>query len=354
MNRTRWVVALGVVALLAVALGVPGVAAEGTEDATGGMSDAFHQVDFDEDSIEMEATVGADGDADWRVVYRFDLDGEEELQAFEELQADIEENESAYLDSFEDRIRRTAASGEAATGREMTVENFAVGTDRTTQPDAEYGEVVFTFEWASFAAVGDTVEAGDALDSLFLDDGTSLTLRWDDSLQLDSHAPAADTVDDQRLTWRGPREFDAGEPRAVLHSAGGATAGSLPVTALAAVAVLAVGVGVGVALYLRRDGEPTTTAGADETEAEKPDPQEPPSELLSNEERVLALVENNGGRIKQKEVAEQLDWSAAMTSQVVGDLREAGEIETFRIGRENVLTLPDVDIVPEQDDAETD
>ena len=68
-----------------------------------------------------------------------------------------------------------------------------------------------------------------------------------------------------------------------------------------------------------------------------------PMELLSPEERVMRLVTDSGGRIKQQAVVAELDWSAARTSQVVGSLRESGQIETFRLGRENVLKLPDDD-----------
>jgi hypothetical protein len=86
--------------------------------------------------------------------------------------------------------------------------------------------------------------------------------------------------------------------------------------------------------------EAAEEAEADETEADEgtPDPWE--DELLSNEERVLALLEHNAGRMKQQAVAAELDWSDAKTSQVIGKLRDAEEIETFRIGRENVVALP--------------
>ncbi|GAA0310106.1 helix-turn-helix transcriptional regulator [Halarchaeum salinum] len=68
-----------------------------------------------------------------------------------------------------------------------------------------------------------------------------------------------------------------------------------------------------------------------------------PEELLSNEERVLSLIEEHGGRMKQQQVVSELGWTEAKTSQVVSGLREDDELESFRIGRENVLTLPDED-----------
>lgn len=82
---------------------------------------------------------------------------------------------------------------------------------------------------------------------------------------------------------------------------------------------------------------PTAASGADDGTPPWED------ELLSNEERVLALMEHEGGRLKQQEVAQTLDWTDAKTSQVVRRMREADELDAFRLGRENVLVLPDAD-----------
>jgi hypothetical protein len=360
MSRIRWTVAVAILAILTVALAGAGATVAGT--ATGAVAadspeDALFQTDIDADNIEMAATIGPDGDADWQVTYRLELDNNESVQAFEDLESEIDEQPGTYLDPFEDRMRRTAGSAANATGRETSVGNFSIRTERTTQPDTEFGEVIFEFDWNNFASVDDgTVRAGDAVDALFLDEGTSLTFRWGSSVTLDSQTPQADTVTDKRLTWRGQRDFESGAPRAVLTTGDGASGagggGGLPMMPLV-VAVLAIAaVGAAVVVYLRRGEEPPATDDTPtETATEEAETQEPPSELLSNEERVLTLVEDNGGRIKQKEVAETLDWSAAMTSQVVGDLRDEGQVETFRIGRENVLTLPEVDIVPDDDEA---
>ncbi|MFB6250866.1 MAG: hypothetical protein ABEI27_04120 [Halobellus sp.] len=109
---------------------------------------------------------------------------------------------------------------------------------------------------------------------------------------------------------------------------------------------------------------PATTAGSavatdseaadadedDSTAASGPDTLPWENELLSNQERVLALVEHKGGRMKQQEVAQTLDWTDAKTSQVVRKMRDAGELDAFRLGRENVLVLPDEGLEPGDDD----
>ncbi|MXR21266.1 helix-turn-helix transcriptional regulator, partial [Halobacterium bonnevillei] len=71
--------------------------------------------------------------------------------------------------------------------------------------------------------------------------------------------------------------------------------------------------------------------------------EETPEELLSNEERVKRFLREQGGRAKQQDVVDAMGWTEAKTSQVVKGMREDDELESFRIGRENVLKLPDVD-----------
>ncbi len=94
------------------------------------------------------------------------------------------------------------------------------------------------------------------------------------------------------------------------------------------------------------DGDASTEDG-DEFDSDAPDHADPfagvDRELLSNEEQVMRLIEARGGRMKQKRVAEELDWTAAKTSQVTKGLRDDGDLVGFRIGRENVLTLPEED-----------
>mgnify|MGYP000197523431 FL=1 len=88
----------------------------------------------------------------------------------------------------------------------------------------------------------------------------------------------------------------------------------------------------------------STSAAATAGESDETPPWE--DELLSNEERVIALVEHEGGRIKQQEVAQTLDWTDAKTSQVIRKMRDTDKLDAFRLGRENVLVLPGESLAP--------
>ena len=131
------------------------------------------------------------------------------------------------------------------------------------------------------------------------------------------------------MLWRGPIEFGTDEPRVAFASDDRSL---LPGNVWLLVGVLGgsiLAAVVGWWLYRRDD---TTTATEDPADDVA---------LLSNEERVLQLIADNGGRMKQQAIVQELDWTDAKTSQVVRELRDEGELEGFRLGRENVVRLPD-------------
>ncbi|MFW5919913.1 MAG: helix-turn-helix transcriptional regulator [Halanaeroarchaeum sp.] len=66
--------------------------------------------------------------------------------------------------------------------------------------------------------------------------------------------------------------------------------------------------------------------------------------LLSDEERVERLLERNGGRMKQAQIVKETGWSNAKVSQLLSSMAEEDRINKLRIGRENLITLPDEDV----------
>jgi hypothetical protein len=81
-----------------------------------------------------------------------------------------------------------------------------------------------------------------------------------------------------------------------------------------------------------------------ETETGAGAPGEIDPELLSDEERVERLLERNGGRMKQANIVKETGWSNAKVSQLLSSMAEEDRINKLRIGRENLITLPDEDV----------
>ena len=87
---------------------------------------------------------------------------------------------------------------------------------------------------------------------------------------------------------------------------------------------------------------PGVDAGAEDAEAPAED-EEPDFDLLSDEERVEYLLEQRGGRMKQANIVKETGWSDAKVSQLLSSMAEAGRVEKLRLGRENLISIPDAD-----------
>ena len=351
------------------------------------------QVETDE--IRLRIDVDENGNARWTVEYFTRLDDENTTAAFESLQDDIRANPEDYTARFAERIRNTVQSAENATGREMSASNFEVDTRQT---ETGFGVIAYTYTWTNFARVeagGDRLVIGDAIDGYLLDDKSTMIISWSEGYERTSVDPGPDSTSELGVSWEGDRtDFLPGQPRVTVERSAGTTGttgttgatgttqpgggdtgdgggdGGINATTVLLVLVVLGVAAVGIFYFTRSGGTSApvpvpdddgndgagdgTDAGTEPATAEEDDDEEAAidEELLSNEERVLRLLERNGGRIKQQEVVQELGWTEAKTSQVVSGMRDEGTIDGFRLGRENVLTLPDVDQGPAPDDGE--
>lgn len=105
--------------------------------------------------------------------------------------------------------------------------------------------------------------------------------------------------------------------------------GSAHLAALAGIVALAVLGGVLVARN-RYEGPASLP---NETDSER-------EEFVTDRERVRRLLRENGGRMKQSNIVDSVDWSKAKVSRLLADLEEDNQITKLRLGRENLVCLP--------------
>ncbi|PSQ09433.1 hypothetical protein BRC93_12790 [Halobacteriales archaeon QS_5_70_15] len=341
-----------VLALLLALAGPPGIAADAPAAAPAGAPPehpALQSATVDPTVTVLRLEVEADGDARWTVVHSFDLEDANETRAFERLAGEFERGEvgGAYLET----MRRASEGISERTDREMRIRDV----NRSATVENGTGRLVLTLTWTSFGRVtGDTVRVDDAF---LLGTGTWLPgLAADERLVVSppsgyriDDAPSADSFRNGSLVWEGPADFERGylslllalylfrrreRPTAPAAEAnGGVDADDA-------------GTGTGTA---GTDGtaEPGGGAGAEPTDDAEGDDGEDADEpaidpeLLSDEERVERLLRRNGGRMKQANIVKETNWSNAKVSQLLSAMDEDGRIDKLRIGRENLITLPD-------------
>ena len=351
--------------LLAGVAPVPATAGDQRVRAVGGPDAAALDVPA---NTTIAVTLSGNGSANVTVRTTYLLESDEERETFADYAAAYragETDDGPRADPFVAAAERASA----AAGREMRVENVT----RTGGVDGATGSVAVGLRWTNFLTpVGnDTLRLDESLrigaNSTWLGSLTAdqtLVVRTPPGYSIvDSTGPSFE-FRDNAVRFEGPREFD--ERLSVTYRRTAPTTPEPPEQEIpwgvlgGSVVVLAI---VAAAAYARRGrddgavatagtpdddagGEPTPETEGDEVGAEEasagsdaapaPDP-----ELLSDGERVEQLLERNDGRMKQAAIVDETGWSDAKVSQLLSSMADEGRVEKLRLGRENLISLPD-------------
>ena len=330
------------------------------------------------------------GDAEWTVTTEYDLDDDGDQEAFEQLVRELQDGETDDVGYSADTFRPYATDASAATDRSMEIRDEAWGG--TVENDT--GTLRLSFTWTNFAAVDDDrVELADVFQTTAgetwlpdLNDEQRLVIVAPDGYAVDGFSldtPPDDGFEDRTAQWTGPVTFEADDIRITYVQTGGSQTPATGDSGLSPMVLIGGGIGVLVLVALvaavllvnrpeQRDqiedvlpavitggGEPDGGSVADSQPDEQPEQRDgepvgpdPPAEhtdedvdpeLLSDEERVLRLIERNGGRMKQADIVTETGWSNAKVSQLLSAMDEEDRINKLRIGRENLISLPDED-----------
>lgn len=339
-------------------------------------------VDFESaPSTEFDVVLQPDRDAAWTVTVTYELRDANETETFRRVAERFRDGEVGPSD---DLYRNYAAGASEYAGREMSI----TGVERTASVDEDpdvdddavvaVGTLELSFVWTSFLeADGDQLVMGDAFRTA---DGESwlrslgpnqrMVIRTPEGYGLSSTPGVSVDFEENAVVIEGPRSFGPEERIGVVYSAN--VTDAPPWGLLAGAVVLAAAIiSGGLYAYRRREtngdagaagggpagetepgGPPAGTEGttaSTETAADEEEPEEDLS-LLSDEERVERLLERNGGRMRQADVVEETGWSDAKVSQLLSAMAEEGRIEKLRLGRENLISLPENDPTDEADD----
>ena len=323
---------------------------------------------FDETTFEI--TVHENGSATWTFRYELVFANEANETAarenFEAFAEEFEANETDFYDQFVNQSRLMVESGQREAGREMEATNFRRSA-RIEEPFTR-GVVEMSFTWEGFAAVeADRIVVGDVFDDVFLQSaeqtivieaGGDLTFR---SIEPSDGQYAGDSLEDaSSVQWSGQRQFIDGRPRVVFDRPGSADTGLI--TAMGSgpgwyllAALFGLGLAAAAVIWYRRHGPGADEPAVGDSPAESTHPEPATAdaagspvgdtdavtdeELLTDEDRVVNLIRENGGRMKQVDIVEETGWSKSKVSMLLSDMEDDGTISKLRVGRENIISL---------------
>lgn len=318
---------------------------------------------------QFRITVSENGDVRWTVEYRQRITDEQEIEDFKQYADRFNTERTETFTDFQQRADRLTADGAQITDREMNASDF--------QREARYSEISrngiieMSFRWEGFAEQnGEQLIVSDVFDGGFviLED-QRLRIERGENVAFDSLSPDPDQVESsgesspgEWAEWSGYREFEPGEidvrfspPDATPTDPDDGTSadGDEPSTGeggsglllpLMLVFILLLGTGGTAVWYRRSQSERGDTAASAETPTQTNEQagvgQHLESEqLLSDEDRVLKLLEESGGRMRQVSIVEETEWSKSKVSMLLSEMEDEGEISKLRVGRENIVSL---------------
>ena len=329
-----------------------------TDRMTSDSSEYFDESTQNFDSTTFEITVYENGSATWTFRHERFLSDETEVENFEAFAEEFESDETELYTTFENQAQALVEIGLDETDRDMEADNF----DRNATVDHRLnprGVVEMSFTWHRFAQVDDgVVTVGDVFGGgIFLADGQSMVVNPGDDLVFSSVYPEPEYTEPSieradSVTWYGEYDFNprlefivegeegAGEPDQSFEN----DESNTPVW-LAVVGLLVVGLGIGSAFVWYRSSRFSERSTTDQSPSvrENISPSETvhvsEEELLSDEDRVIALIRENGGRMKQVKIVEETGWSKSKVSMLLSDMEEDDTISKLRVGRENIISL---------------
>ena len=387
MTRRLGTCLLGLVVLLVAAASVGALGVPGAAQADAGPQPQTTPEGFD--STQFKLTVYENASVRWTVQHSRTLN-DSEIDGFRAFAADFRERETATYTRFQSRARNLTAFGEEATGRSMSASGFSRNAS-IVELGADRGTVEMSFVWENFArTTNDRVIVDDVFQGgMYVGDGQRLVVERGPNLAFASVQPPPDSMARQgnldaseTVTWVGEARFNDQRPWIVMQpreaatggegpaqgetggepAGGGESGGMTPLLVAGGVILVVLAVGlVWYAGYLPVRGPDavlggTTTDSASEgasggdvdapgTEtaaaagAGAAAAQVPQEELLSDEDRVLQLLDDNGGRMKQVDIVEETEWSKSKVSMLLSDMEEADQISKLRLGRENIISI---------------
>jgi len=269
-----------------------------------------------------------DGTASWVIEQSAYLETDADQANFEQLIS----RAMLYIDQFTSNVSTIIDQAHARTGRFMLAENITVGGNETESGVGAYGFLDYSFDWTNFAAVENTnITIGDVFSNesfIFGDGGLSILLPTGYSVK--SCSPPPNYESNGLLEWNSVSDLQDGQPTIMLTAIEGTS--FLPVSPVLFGVVLALAGAVLASVLVLRVRKKKNGSMPEPFPAEA-------SKEMGATERIIELLKKEGGQTLQSKITDQLKFSKAKTSRILGDMESKGFIKRHKSGRDKVVSL---------------
>jgi len=267
-------------------------------------------------------TINIDGSAKWVVEHRYPLKGEEDVEAFKAVAANVS---AEVLGNYRSRLEQVVKEASEAVGRNMELRDFTVRAYDLPTPTAYVGVVVLEFTWTGFASVKDgKLYIGEVfVGGLSLGRGETLTFNLPEGYVVVESFPKPDEADRSSLVWYGPKAFPHQKPMVVLSKSTekdvtGPVNGVLMFMIVAALSTAGLLSALTVLILSKRRGGKIPGDGF---------------------EAVLEVLCRHGGVASQSTIVEETGFSKSSVSMILSALESSGHIVRVKKGRTKVVRL---------------
>lgn len=285
-----------------------------------------------------EINVTESGDAVWTIEIREPLETESERENFQ-FYVDQVNNDSntQQLSNYESDFQEVISSADDRYDRNMSLEYINLNASIQNTPSGEVGITEVEFYWSGFGKIQDnTILVGDILsDGYALSESEKLSIIGPEGYEMSEQSSQdGGSISGQQIEWFGPHSFNNLELEYTdsSQSQGPSSNSSnnwLIILIIGGSIVLLITALVLFKLYSDKKSQNETTEKINSTGSMPDDP----------ENEVMEYLRENDGRVKQKDLTEDLDWSKTKVSRVTSSLEEQDKVSKLRIGRENIIEI---------------
>lgn len=288
------------------------------------------------------------GDAEWIIEIRkpLETDSEEKDFLFYIEQINKENNTQQY-DIFKNQFSNVISSADAEYERDMQFESLSLTARIESTTNGKVGISEVRFIWENYAEEKDNgIEIGEILsDGYTLSDSEQLIVYPPENHRISDKSSYGDgqVTDDEAVEWFGPYSFNNIQVKYV-HEDNYVSEEEDNNTYLYFVPPVVLIIIILFYVLYRRYYKDSEEESEEENRSKKTRTNS--HRLKSDQESIVEFVMENGGRVKQKEITNSLDWSKSKISRVTNKMEDKNLLSKLKIGRENVVKLNE-DKIPE-------